>query len=74
MTNQICNVRQIVYWKHSENIKIIKKETEQHMSWILVKFLFTIIITGNNNDWKQGIDNNKNKINQTASKDFPSFC
>ena len=57
-TNQICNVRQIVYWKHSENIKIIKKETEQHMSWILVKFLFTIIIPGNNNDWKQGIDNN----------------
>ena len=44
------------------------------MSWILVKFLFTIIITGNNNDWKQGIDNNENQINQTASKDFPSSC
>ena len=31
-TNQICNVRQIVNWKHSENIKIIKKETEQHLN------------------------------------------
>ena len=48
-TNQICNVRQIVYWKHSENIKIIKKETEQHMSWILVKFQSV----HNYNNWKQ---------------------